>query len=113
MVGDRLGVVVVGLVVSFRVFEGQALLVQRGRKVRALVRVAVWSTPGRDGLSWSGHFLHPTPVGVLQLGRATLQLPGVPGAPIEIDYRIADSSHDLGGDFAGIGQPPITIATHQ
>jgi hypothetical protein len=107
-VGGNRGLGVIGIVWNVSVFDGQALLLQEGECVQALVRVAVWSRPGQDELAWSGHFLHPAPAKVLKLGNAKLQLPGLTETAIQIDYRICSSDNDLGGDFSGIGQPPTT-----
>jgi hypothetical protein len=91
-------------------FEGLALVVQGGHRVEALVRVAVW--PARSGeLSWAGHFLHPNPPRVLELGQARLQLPETTEAEITIEARACGSDHDLGGDFAGLGLPPVSLPT--
>jgi hypothetical protein len=91
------------------VFEGQALLVQDGQRVQALVRVAVWPVGGGE-LAWAGHFLHPDPAGVLNLGQARLLLPGTTEAGVVIEYRVCGSD-DVGGDFVGLGVPPLTTGS--
>jgi hypothetical protein len=108
VVGGHRGLYLIGLEWSVCVFDGKALLLQEGERVEALVRVAVWSRREGEAPAWSGHFLHPVPPGVLKLGRARLQLPGLAEAAIEIDYRASGTNDDLGGDFSGVEQPPTT-----